>query len=60
MKDGAKKKIWKAITWKLISTSLAMGVAFLLTGSVQVAVSIAIIHIPASMLLYILHEYLWD
>jgi uncharacterized membrane protein len=49
----------KAVSWKLTSTGLAMGIAFWLTGSFDIAVMIAIFHIPSSILLFMIHEYIW-
>lgn len=50
----------KAVTWKLFSTTLAVGIGYALTGSPTVALGIAIIHVPASIVLYMLHEAAWD
>ena len=55
-----KQKIAKAFTWKLLSTSLAVFIGYVLTGSVNVALGIAILHIPASMVIFVAHESLWD
>ena len=50
----------KALTWKLMSTTLAVGIGYLLTGSASVALGIALIHIPVSIIMYMVHEALWD
>lgn len=50
----------KALTWKILSTSLALGVAYLLTGSTAAAVGIAAVYIPTSMILYMAHEAMWN
>jgi uncharacterized membrane protein len=55
-----KRNFLKACSWKIVSTTMAMAIAYAMTGSTSVAVAIALIHIPSSMVLYILHEYLWD
>ena len=59
MKKSLKRSFMKAVSWKLTSTALAMGVAFWLTGSFDIAVMIAIFHMPSSILLFMIHEYIW-
>lgn len=55
-----RRSFFKACTWKILSTSLAMAIAFVMTGSVEIAVTIALAHIPLSLALYVTHEWLWD
>ncbi len=50
----------KALTWKLMSTTLAVAIGYILTGSTTVAFGIALIHIPVSILMYMAHEAAWD
>jgi len=50
----------KALSWKVISTTLALGIGYVLTGSTAVAVGIAALHIPLSIVLYMAHEAFWD
>ena len=55
-----KRSFKKALTWKLMSTSLAVAIGYILTGSTAVAMGIALIHIPLSIVLYMVHEHIWE
>lgn len=50
----------KALSWKFISTGLALFIGYILTGSYSVAIGIAALHIPLSIVLYMAHEAFWD
>lgn len=54
------RRFKKALSWKFISTGLALGIGYFLTGSYAIALGIAGLHIPLSIVLYMAHEALWD
>jgi uncharacterized membrane protein len=60
MQDSFKRSLLKSISWRIIGSSTTLLIAFLLTGSITVAGSIAINQFIANTILYFLHERIWN
>ncbi|MFL5090058.1 MAG: GTP-binding protein [Xanthobacteraceae bacterium] len=50
----------KALTWRLIASVTAFAVALMLTGSIGIAGSVALVDIVGRTILYYVHERLWS
>ena len=57
--DDNKVSLLKTLTWRIIGTIDTMVISYLLTGKLDVAVSIGGIEVVSKMLLYYLHERAW-
>ena len=53
------KRIAKALTWRLVGTAEVFAVAFITTGHIESAGSIAGITGITSTVLYVVHEKIW-
>jgi sulfate adenylyltransferase large subunit len=50
----------KALTWRLIASMTAFAVALMLTGSIGLAGSVALVDIVGRTILYYVHERMWS
>lgn len=50
----------KTFTWRIIATITSITLAFLITGSIQVGVTIGIAETIIKTFLYFLHEKYWE
>lgn len=50
----------KTFTWRIIATITSITLAFLITGSIQVGVTIGIAETIIKTFLYSLHEKYWE
>lgn len=51
--------IYKTITWRIVGTVDTMFISYLLTGKLNIAISIGGIEVVSKMILYYLHERAW-
>lgn len=61
--EEAKSKtisVLKSISWRIVGTLDTMVISFIITGRAEVAMSIASIEVASKMLLYYLHERVWE
>ncbi len=58
--DSNAKSIIKTISWRIVGTIDTMVIAYLLTGEVAVAAKIGSVEVFTKMVLYYLHERLWN
>jgi uncharacterized membrane protein len=58
--DSSAKSLLKTISWRIVGTIDTMVIAYLLTGEVKVAVSIGSVEVFTKLVLYYLHERLWN
>ncbi|MFD0862780.1 DUF2061 domain-containing protein [Sungkyunkwania multivorans] len=59
-RDSAKRSLLKTISWRVIGTMDTIAISWLLTGKLDVAFSIGSIELGSKMLLYYLHERVWN
>jgi len=57
--DTAKKSLLKTVTWYASHLVMATSVAFIITGSVKMAATIASLEIIWESALFFTHERLW-
>ena len=50
----------KAITWRILATGTTIFTAYLVTGEVSLSLSIGVIEASAKIILYIVHDYMWE
>lgn len=50
----------KALTWKLLATTMAFGTTFYYTGSTEIAGKMASTTFVIGLIAYYLHERLWN
>lgn len=58
--DSHKRSIVKGITWRITGTIDTMVMAFIVTGQLDHAVKIGITEVGTKIILYYLHERLWN
>lgn len=57
--DDNKVSLLKTFSWRIIGTLDTMLISYMLTGKLDVAVSIGGIEVISKMILYYLHERAW-
>lgn len=57
--SDAKISLFKTVSWRIIGTIDTMGISYLLTGKLDVALSIGGIEVVSKMILYYFHERAW-
>ncbi|WP_430813571.1 DUF2061 domain-containing protein [Carboxylicivirga sp. RSCT41] len=60
MKDKRYRSIIKTISWRVTGTIDTFLVSYLVTGKVGIAASISIVEVFTKLLLYYLHERVWN
>ena len=58
--DSAAKSLLKTISWRVVGTIDTMMIAYFLTGEIKVAVSIGSVEVFTKLILYYLHERVWN
>lgn len=58
--DSAAKSLLKTISWRVVGTLDTMMIAYFLTGEVGIALSIGSIEVFTKLILYYLHERIWN
>ena len=57
--DDNRVSLLKTLSWRIIGTIDTMLISYLLTGKLDVALSIGGIEVVSKMILYYLHERAW-
>lgn len=60
MSDSNSRSIVKAISWRIIGSTAAIIIAYLVTGSLAASSTIGILHLISNTLLYFIHERIWN
>jgi len=60
VKDRPLKSVLKAITWRIVGTADTILISYILTGKAVIAFSIGSIEVFSKMLLYFVHERIWE
>ena len=58
--DTHKRTILKTITWRLVATLTTMVLVFIFTGSFIISIGIGALEVVTKIILYYLHERLWN
>lgn len=59
-KDSNAKSLLKAISWRIVGTIDTIVISYLITGELMMAVSIGSVEVVSKILLYYLHERVWE
>ena len=54
------RSIVKTLSWRFVATLSTMVISFMITGELAVAVSIGVFEFFAKIILYYLHERIWN
>lgn len=60
MVEKPYRSLVKAISWRITGTLDTIFVSFLVTGRIKMAVSIGLIELFTKIMLYYLHERIWN
>jgi uncharacterized membrane protein len=60
MADKHYRSLAKAVSWRATGTIDTMVISFVVTGKIKLAVSIGVIEVFTKILLFYLHERLWN
>ena len=60
MKDSVTKSILKTLSWRAIATLTTINIAYILIGDISVALSIGLFEFIAKMIIYFIHERVWQ
>lgn len=55
-----RRSVAKAVTWRCVATTDTVIIAWIITGKLTVGLSIGGIEVFTKMLLYYLHERVWN
>ena len=58
--DLRRKAIFKTFTWRAIATLITTGVAWVLTGRLEIAATIGVLDAALKLFAYYAHERAWD
>ena len=58
--ERKRRSVIKAISWRIIATITTMAIVFVITGKLKLTFVIGGIDIFIKMILYYLHERLWN
>lgn len=59
-KDSSAKSLLKAISWRIVGTIDTIVISYLITGELIMAVSIGSVEVVSKIILYYLHERVWE
>ena len=58
--DSRSRSFAKAISWRIIGSTIAAVMVFLLTGNIFAGIGLGIFDFVLKILLYYLHERIWE
>ncbi|MFC2147167.1 DUF2061 domain-containing protein [Bacteroidota bacterium] len=58
--EQPKRSIAKSISWRTIGTLDTILISWIITGTLSLAFSIGLVELVTKMVLYFLHERLWN
>lgn len=59
-KDSNVKSFLKSVSWRIVGTIDTIVISYLVTGQLVMAVSIGSVEVVTKILLYYLHERVWE
>jgi uncharacterized membrane protein len=59
-KDSNAKSLLKSISWRIVGTIDTIVISYLVTGQLVMAVSIGSVEVVSKVILYYLHERVWE
>jgi uncharacterized membrane protein len=58
--DTTKRSIAKALTWRALASLATFIISYMLTGDIVAATGIASVQVFVNLLLYYVHERIWN
>ncbi len=58
--EQLSRSILKSVSWRVIGTLDTIAISWFITGTLEFALSIGFIELITKMVLYIVHERLWN
>lgn len=59
-KDSNAKSLLKSISWRIVGTIDTIIISYIITGQMVMAVSIGSVEVVSKIILYYLHERVWE
>lgn len=59
-KDSNAKSLLKSISWRIVGTIDTIVISYIITGQLVMAVSIGSVEVVTKILLYYVHERVWE
>ena len=60
MSDTTRRSVIKTISWRITGSSATFLIAYLISGNMSIAGTIAVIQLTANTILYYIHERIWN
>lgn len=60
MEENKLRSLVKGISWRLLGTIDTIGISFILTGRIKLALSIGCVELFSKVALYYFHERVWN
>ncbi len=60
MGDTAQRSLAKTVSWRITGSTATFVISYLISGSLHIAGTIAVIQLTANTILYYIHERIWD
>ena len=60
MSDTTRRSVIKTISWRITGSSATFLIAYLISGDMSIAGTIAVIQLTANTILYYIHERIWN
>jgi uncharacterized membrane protein len=58
--DTTRRSVIKTISWRITGSSATFLIAYLISGNMSIAGTIAVIQLTANTILYYIHERIWN
>ncbi|MCP4153933.1 MAG: DUF2061 domain-containing protein [bacterium] len=59
MNETKTRSMVKAVSWRIVATSITVILAYMLTGKTDIALKLGALDLVVKLLAYFLHERLW-
>jgi uncharacterized membrane protein len=60
MEDFKKRSLIKTISWRIIASLTTVSIVYVFTGKIVLSFSIGVVEVFVKMVLYYLHERVWQ
>lgn len=60
LQEKPERSIVKSITWRIVGTADTVIISWIVTGALTLAFSIGFVELLSKMLLYFVHERVWN
>ena len=60
LQERPERSILKSITWRIVGTADTVIISWIVTGALTLAFSIGFVELLSKMLLYFVHERIWN